>query len=218
MNYKPLTFLVFLFFSLPVLKAQKPFVEGRIVYNVTITSADENGNTKEYKGSYNITIKGKQMRKELKMKNGYDDILIFNFENNTAYSLKTLGDKKYAIQLNMEDFVSKARKYEEFSLKKDEQEKKIAGFSAHKADINYRDGNTSVIFLTDEWQPDNKLTFERFPNCKFLPLVFDYTNENGSRLHFQAEHADAMPVENGDFRIPPDFKLISYNEYQQLSR
>lgn len=200
-----------------MLKAQKPFVEGNIVYAVTINAADGNGNTKEYKGSYTITIKGKQIRKELKMKNGYDDILIFNFENNTAYSLKTLGDKKYAIQLSMEDFVSKAQKYEGFTLKKDEQEKKIAGFSARKADVTYRDGNISTIFLTDEWQPDNKLTFERFPGCKFLPLVFDYTNENGSRLHFQAEHVNATPVENADFRIPADFKLINYNEYQQLS-
>lgn len=218
MSYKPLIFLIFLFFSVPVLKAQKPFVEGSIVYNVTITSADENGKSKEYKGDYIITIKGKQIRKELKMKNGYDDILIFNFDNNTAYSLKTLGDKKYAIQLSMEDFANKAKKYEGFSLQKDEHEKKIAGYSAHKADVNYRDGNTSVIFLTDEWQPDNKLTFERFPDCKFLPLAFDYTNENGSKLHFQAEHVDATPVENSDFRIPADFKLISYNEYQQLSR
>ncbi|MBS1690574.1 MAG: hypothetical protein JSS96_17720, partial [Bacteroidetes bacterium] len=171
-----------------------------------------------YTGSYTVTMKGKQVRKELRMKNGYDDVLIFNFENNTVYSLKTMADKKFAIQLNMDDFVSKAKQYEGYTVSKEDKEKKIAGTAAYEAEIGYRDGNKSVISLTTEWQPENKITFERFPDCKFLPLVFDYKNDNGSQFHFQAERVTASPVENADFRIPADYKLISYSEYQQLSR
>jgi|GEM_PF-619450 len=219
MNYRPIGFLFcFLFFCIPLVKAQKPFVEGHITYEVSMKVPDENGKLKTYSGSYILTIKGKQLRKELRMKNGYDDILIFNFENNTVYSLKSSTDKKYAIQLSMEEFAAKAEKYSDYTVRKDNKEKMIAGTSAYKAEISYKDGTTIVVLLTKEWQPDNKLTFERFPDCKFLPLVFDYKNEDGTELHFQVEHVMANPVENADFRIPPDYKLINYNEYQQLSR
>lgn len=216
MNYKRFHFLSYLiFFCMPLLKAQKPFVEGSIVYTVNVETAT--GGT-GYTGSYTVTMKGKQVRKELRMKNGYADVLIFNFEHNTVYSLKTVADKKFAIQLNMDDFVSKAKKYEGYTVSKEDKEKKIAGTTAYRANIGYSDGNTSAIFLTAEWQPENKITFERFPDCKFLPLVFDYKNDNGSVFHFQAERVAASPVENSDFRIPADYKLISYSEYQQLSR
>jgi len=220
MNYKHFHFLIyFIFFCMPLLKAQKPFVEGSIVYTVNVETAVAGGaDAKGYTGSYIVTMKGKQMRKELRMKNGYDDVLIFNFENNTVYSLKTVADKKFAIQLNMDDFVSKAKKYEGYTTSKEDEEKKIAGVAAYKAEIGYRNGNTSVIFLTTEWRPENKIAFERFPDCKFLPLVFDYKNDNGSLFHFQAERVTASPVENAEFRIPADYKLISYSEYQQLSR
>lgn len=219
MNYKPLIFLFCsLLFCTPLLKAQKPFVEGHITYSVSVKAQDENGKMKTYGGSYTVIIKGKHLRKELRMKDGYDDVLIFNFETNTVYSLKAAGDKKYAIQLNIDEFAAKAEKYSDYTIHKDDKEKKIAGESAYKAEIGYKDGTTSTVFLTSEWQPDNKLTFERFPDCKFLPLAFDYKNEDGTELHFQAEHVAANPVENADFRIPPDYKLISYNEYQQLSR
>src|SRR4051812_3107614 len=73
--------------------AQKPFTEGTVVYRVKLESADK----KVLKGIYTFTIKGSQIRKELKLNNGYQDIVILNCDNNTVYSIQNRNDKKYAI-------------------------------------------------------------------------------------------------------------------------
>ena len=62
------------------------------------------------------------------------------------------------------------------------------------------------------------ITYERFPNTKFLPLSFSYKDENGMTMLFDAEKVEAAPVENAVFRIPPDYKMISYKEYKELSQ
>ena len=36
-------------------------------------------------------------------------------------------------------------------------------------------------------------------------------------MTFEASKIEAQPVENAVFRIPADYKIISYNEYKEMS-
>ena len=199
-------------------KGQKQLVEGVIIYNVTIKSSGPAVNTAEYNGTYTITVKGKQMRKEMKMSNGYDDVVVYDNNTNTVFSLKIVSGKKYAIQLDNDDYMNKIKKFEGYTLNEENEEtKKIAGFNAHKATVKYSDGTSTDIYYTPEWTPANKWMIEHFPQIKYLPLSFAY-NENEMVMHFKADKIEIIPVESSLFRIPADYKVISYYEYRQMNK
>ena len=195
--------------------AQKPFVEGMISYKIQIESAEG----KVFYGTYTFTFKNGHIRKDLKLNSGYEDVVIINTALGTAYSLQASNGKKYAIQLSMDELSNKQKKYIGFNLKEDKTTGKIiAGYTVFKGQVTYKDGNACEIYYTPEWCPDKTLTFERFPDARFMPLSFTYTDEKGVTMRMEAEKVSAMPVENSVFRLPADCKIISYNEYKQMRK
>lgn len=214
MNWKaPLFILLFLLAGFYT-RGQKAFTEGIMVYKVTMESAGQ----KEVIGTYTFTFKGYRIKKELKLNNGYQDIVLLDCGKNKAYSLQVRNGRKYAIELSMDDIRRKQAAFGGFTIKNEENSnKKIAGFAAYKGEVNYPGGTNVEVMYTKEWQPSLAITFEHFPNARFLPLYFSHKNENGMTMIFEAEKINASPVENVVFRIPPDYKMISNAEYKKLS-
>ena len=195
--------------------AQKPFTEGTIVYKVRIISPEH----KVITGTYTYTIKGDQVRKELKMNNGFHDVLLMDFSANTVYSLQDRNHRRYAVQLKMSDFQQKLSKYEAFRIINNAPtNKKIAGCKAAKCRVLYPDSSGAEVYFTKEWYPVQPFIFSHFPGAKFIPLLYSYTEDDSMIMKFEAEKVDSSPVENAVFRIPPDYKMISYKEYKELTR
>ena len=193
--------------------AQKPFVEGTIAYKIQIESADG----KVFYGTYTFTFKNGHIRKDLKLNSGYEDVVIINTALGTAYSLQTNNGKKYAIQLSMDELSNKQKNYTDFKLKEDKTTGKIiAGYTVFKGQVTYKNGTSCEIYYTPEWCPDKTLTYERFPDARFMPLSYSYTDEKGVTMRMEAEKVSATPVENSVFRLPADCKIISYGEYKQM--
>jgi len=195
--------------------AQKPFAEGIIVYKVKLESTGNNLIT----GYYTFTIKGDQVRKEIKMNNGYQDIVILYCGTKKSVSLQNLNGKKYAIELNMPEMINNEKKFQGFTISGEQAaDKNIAGCKAFAANISYTDGTNAPVYYTKEWRPTQPNTFDRFPNAVFLPLDFYYKDEHGMTMWFEAEKIEPGPVENAVFRIPHDYKIISYAEYKELNK
>ena len=156
MKHRPIVFL-FLFLLIGIRAgAQKPFTEGVIIYNVTLESAEH----KELKGVYIFTIKGGEIKKELKLNNGYQDIIILNCGTGTAYSLQSKYGRKYAIQLSMSDLIKKQEKFMGFTMNNEQaNSRNIAGISAGKCNITYRDGSIIEVYYTKEWTPVQGITY-----------------------------------------------------------
>jgi hypothetical protein len=222
MAYKQHHLLVAAITCIPFLSlAQEPIQEGSILYKVSIYDASSKTSNTKVSGTYLITFKGAQLKKELKLNNGYSDVLVFSNNMNTFYSLKTQGSKKYAIQLSIDDFINRNKNFEQYTLVNMPGETKtIAGLNAQKATITYNDGmSTNIYYCTDaRWHPANKWLLEHFPDIKYLPLSFEYTGDNGMNTLFTAEKIDSEPIEDNAFKIPTDYKIISYAEFKQMSK
>ena len=155
----------------------------------------------------------------MKLNNGYLDVVLLDCSAGKAYSLQNRNGKKYAIQLNLNDLLKKQEKFIGFSIKNEESNSKhFAGYTAYNGNVNYHDGSVSEVIYTKEWRPSQAITFERFPDAKFLPVLFSYEDENNVVMQFEIEKIEPGPIENGVFRIPPDYQMISYSEYKQLSK
>ena len=198
--------------------AQQPFVEGTIVYALSLGPVAGGGGYTEHAGTYTLTVKGASLRKELKMNSGYQNIIIQNSNTNTIYSLQPAAGQNYAIQLRMQDIKERQKPYEGFVQKEEEGPMTIAGQPCHKATVTYKDGGTSSLYYTTTWTSPDPSLFDRFPGIKFIPLTFEYRNEEGITMHFAAEKIESMPVESALFRVPPDYKIITNAEYKSLRR
>ena len=214
MRYRYSFLLILLTVCTAAARAQKPFTEGTISYKVKLESTDH----KIFNGTYTFTFKGGQIRKDLKLDNGYTNTELLNIPANEVYSLQSMNGKNYAIQLNISDIVKAQQRYTGYNLTNEQGNEHIAGCAAYKASLSYKGEAPSDVYYTKEWRPSQSLTFERFPDAGFLPLNYAYKEDNGMVMRFEAEKISAGPVESSVFRIPADHKLISNEEYKKMSR
>jgi hypothetical protein len=203
---------------IPAAKAQQPFVEGVIVYSVSIGPVAGSAGFTEHAGTYTLTLKGASVRKELRMNSGYQNVIIENNNTGSVYSLQAAAGQNYAIQLRAQDVDEKMKPYEGFSQKDEDGTMTIAGQPCTKATIRYKDGSASSLYYTTAWSNPTPSLFERFPAIKYIPLSFEYRNDEGITMHFAAEKLEARPVESSLFRVPPDFKIISNAEYKSMRK
>ena len=195
--------------------AQQPFSEGIIEYTVLLTAPDNN----KISGTYTMSFKGAEIKKVMTMDNGYEDITLFDCKNGTIYSLLSRNGNKYAIQLSMEEFVTKQEKYTGYRLTNEKKQNKlIDGLVLYQGTVKYKNNAKVTILYTKDWKPAEPITYTRFPNATFLPLRFQYEEDNGMGMVFEATKVSATPLSTSIFKIPADYKMISYEEYKQLSR
>ena len=183
-------------------------------YKVKLTSPDN----RTYKGYYTFTFKGPHIKKELKLDNGFEDVVLIDCGTGKVYSLQNRNGKKFAIQLSMEEMSKRQQPYLGFTVKDDGGTANIAGYAVNKGRVSYKDSSWADISYSKDWYPAQAISFERFPAARFLPMGFSYTDEHGIAMEFEADKLLLEPVENAVFRIPPEYKMISYEEYKELSK
>lgn len=213
---KYFTFLLFLaIYSATATIAQQPFSEGIIEYTVLLTAPDNN----KISGTYTMSFKGAEIKKVMRMDNGYEDVTLFDCKNGTIYSLLSRNGSKYAIQLSMEEFLAKQEKYTGYRITNEKKQNKlIDSLVVYQGTVKYKNNAKVTIQYTKDWKPAEPITYTRFPNATFLPLRFQYDEENGMGMMFEATKVSATPLSTSIFKIPADYKMISYEEYKQLSK
>jgi hypothetical protein len=214
-------FLLFVLFATTpaLLKAQKPFVEGIVEYNISMGTTAGGVDMAKRAGTFIVTVKGKMIRKELKLDNGYENVIIYNGNTKTGYSLRALPDgRKYALQLAESDIMAMQEPYRNFSFTQEAGTMQLAGYTASKAKLTYKDGHSDDIYYVTEWSPAEPFVFDRYPGIKYYPLSFRYANGEGLVMIFEATKVSEQPVENGLFRLPQNYKIISAAEYKALNK
>lgn len=218
MQFRSVTFFLILQLSLSNYAfGQKAFKEGTLVYSVTLDPPDNQEGLVQYTGTYTITIKDKLVKKELKMDNGYSSVMLFDEKEHTAYALKEMQGRKYAIQLDLANMEQKWSRYENYLLKEKEADGDIAGLAAHKGVITYKDGSKKDLYFSKDLAAE-VLLFDQLPGIKVLPLDFQSKGDDGLTMHFRIQKVTAEPLETSIFKIPHDYKVMSSQEYRQLSK
>jgi hypothetical protein len=205
-------------FSAAGLRAQSAFTEGSIVYSVSIGPVSGNTGFTEHAGTYTLIVKGAQIRKELRMNSGYQNILIQNSNTGTIHSLQPASGQNYAIQLSPRDMQDRQKPWQNYTMQESDGTMKIAGHDCRQAKVTYKDGTTSSIYFATGLTTGDVGLFDRFPGIRNIPLSFEYRNEEGIVMHFAAEKVVLEPVESALFRVPPDYKIITNAEYKALRK
>jgi hypothetical protein len=197
---------------------QKQFIEGEIVYNVTITAADAKDN-KVNAGTLTISIKANSVTKELNLQSGFRNTIIFNQSEKVAYSLREHEGIQYAIQLDPDQLKKKQEKCTQPERQELESDRKTTlGFATEKVKLTCNNTNPVVVYYTKAWRIGNPNIFQDFPFFDYLPLAYEIKNEDGNLFGFELQKIEAKPIDNRVFNVPPGYKKISQQEYKSGRR
>lgn len=204
-------FFVFGVFAFSNANAQKLFVEGELLYAITISQNNPEQKTpNNIQGTLSIKQKGHAVLKELLLKNGFKSTKLFLGQAKPSYSFILIAEQNFALKSDEESLKCKELTLETLPT----DIKSIAGFKTERGKILCKDRKPILLYYTQEWQTNNPLLFEEFSSFKALPLAFEINNEDGSLIRFELMKIESKPMENATFQIPNGYKTISQEEYK----
>lgn len=196
-----------------VTNAQSMFTEGILRYSVRMYKPTDNSIVQ--KGSFIISAKGNAIRKELKLNDGFQHIIINNGKE--VYALQEVDRQKLAINLSLAQLELEQKEYKNWVATPQNETRTIAELKCTKNTVKYKHGTNNEVWFSNELTLSNKHIFERFPDTELLPVVFTYSQSDGINVAFTLEEYIITPVANSIFQIPKGYKMISSQEYKRLS-
>ncbi|MFA6058063.1 MAG: hypothetical protein WC756_07680 [Taibaiella sp.] len=216
--------LIFCLAAFPFIsEAQQKFTEGIITYNITIsgkvpTAANEPALTETKSGTMTISIKGDNIREDIKLEDGYIHSQISNYATGKEIILQAINTIHYAIEINLKDQRKKNTAYYGAEQQTGKGRRNIAGFDAPESIWKYKNGTSLTLYYINAYELDHPEIFDQFPELKGIPAMYDIPMSNGFTTHFELKSIQAEPVDNVTFRVPEGYRIISRKEYDKLLR
>lgn len=214
MKWKGLAIVLLLNSSFYSSFAQNNFVEGELVYSISIESTDANATHINSAGTLTLMLKANSVVKVLELNKGYKNTIIYNGLKKCTHSLRSVGDKKVALILEADQIKKKQERCSSLRVEELKNEPQtILNFKTEQAIIHCNNAIPLQLYYTKDWHISNPYLFDDFPSFQYLPLLFDIKKEDGSKVHFELKKIEAKPMDNSIFEIPKDYKVISTEEY-----
>ena len=194
--------------------AQKSFVEGELIYLVTIESNNIELSKTKSSGTLTLMLKGNCVVKTLDLNTGFKNSIIYNHLKKASYSLRNIGREKVALLLDSDQLSKKQDRCSTLRVEELTTDiQTILNFKTERAKLHCNNSNPIIIYYTQDWNISSPYLFDEFSSFHFLPLLFDINNDDGSIIHFELKKIEAKPMDNSLFEVPKDYKIITSEEY-----
>ena len=190
--------------------AQKIFSEGVLKYDVFINNEDKPS------GLYVITVKGGNIKRELAMNNGFNNITIYTIKNGKTLSLNLNDGNKYALEMSQEEVNEKNLKFSNAQFIDLNKQKKIAGYACIGNKVTYANSEKADFYYTPDLLPPSDNFNAMFPNLKGVPLEYEVKSNPSMTMRFVATLVDNMVIDSKIFIIPIDYKIVTKEELNKL--
>lgn len=201
---------ILMFFVSKMSFAQKIFSEGVIKYDVYIN------NESKPSGLYVISVKGGNIKRELAMNNGYNNVTIYTVKTGKTFSINMGDGNKYALEMTQEEVNEKNMKFSNAQFTNLNLNKKIAGYTCAGNKVKYANGEGADFYFTADLLPPSDNFISMFPGLKGLPLEYEVKSNNNMTMKFVATLVDNMVIDSKIFNIPADFKIVTKAELEKL--
>ncbi len=201
--------ILFLLFGSQI-NAQKVFSEGYLKYDV-FTNNQINPS-----GVYVISVKNGNIKRELSMDNGYNNITIYNTKTEKTLSYNIAEGSKYVLELTSEEVDKKNQKFQNPTFTPNQQSNKIAGYQCEGTHVKYKTGEEADFFYTSDLLPPNEKFNSMFPGLNGIALQYQINSANGMEMKFVANTVSISTIDSKIFSIPNDYKIVTKSELEQL--
>ena len=203
-------FLLTIFFLNTQVIAQKIFSEGIIVFDVFIN------NNVISDGTYIVTFKSGFIKRELRMKNGFYNVTLYNQKTSKTISFNPNEETKYALEITEDELKEKNKRYQKAVFKSIDQTKKIAGYECDGLMVIYENKDEVQLYATSELISQNETFNYQFPGLTGIPLEYETISTATSRMKFIANLIEVKVIDSKVFIIPENYKIITKKELSQL--
>jgi len=195
--------IVLLLFAFACLhgQAQKAF-EGTLF--IEVLSADS---SEIPKMNFEVKLKGSMARMNIHSANIEDYSLIINYETGESVMLKMHNGEKIAVQ-GMKVLAEPGTFSSENS-----KLKKVAGYFCRKGKVTTNEGSSIVYYSTAFNSPAQ--FFGAYSNVPGLILELHLLKEGNEQI-IRTKKLSKRKVNDDEFNVPADYRLMSESEYQLL--
>jgi hypothetical protein len=190
--------------------AQKIFSEGVIKYDVYVN------NEEKPSGLYVVSIKSGNIKRELAMNSGYNNITIYTKKNGKTLSMNITGGEKYALEISQEELNEKNTKFADAVFSNLNTDKTIAGYHCMGNKVVYKDMETAEFYYTPDLLPPAENLVSMFPGLRGIPLQYEIKSNNTLTFKFVATLIDNMVIDSKIFNAPADYKIVTRAELEKL--
>jgi hypothetical protein len=176
--------------------------EGRVMYDVFL-----NNSGSEPQGTLLVTLKGGFMKRDLIMKNGYLNTIIYNSKLNKTSSYSELQGNKVSKNLGTAELKAANLKFENALYTANTETKKIAGYDATMVSVTYTDGSKNTVYYTTQVKPQIKEYNAMFNKIEGLPLQYEVVSGN-NKIIMIAKTIKMEPVNNSEFDPLEGYQLV----------
>jgi len=206
---KIILFLTIALFSIFQLNAQKIFSEGIIKYDVFIN------NHINPEGIYIITFKSGFIKRALTMKNGFNNVTIYNQKTSKTISFNPNDEYKYALEYTEDELKEKNKRFQNAVFTGNGLSKKIVGYTCEGSKVSYENKDEVQVYTTSELIPQNEHFNNQFPGLKGIPLEYETISSPSNRMKFVANLIEVKVIDSEVFSIPVNYKIITKKELSQ---
>lgn len=191
-------------------QAQKIFSEGSIRYDVYL-----DGSTKP-EGVYLISVKGMQLKTELAMDNGFNNITLYNQKTGKTLYLNANEEQKYALEITEAELKEKNKRFDGATLTPNENSRKIAGYSCKGMHVQYENQQGSDILYTADLIPQNERFNTMFPGLKGIALEYETKLAGKGTMKFVANLVEIKSVDSNEFNLPSGYRVVTKEELKKI--
>ncbi len=209
------TFLLVVFALLNV-NAQKTMNEGTIIYDISVSSANNSKTVAALNGAtLNIYLKDNQSRGDMTSKLGKESG-VYNASTGIGFILKDYSGQKLMITMNKRNWEQKSNFYHSLKFKIEEYSGTISGYKVKKATSTLANGKEFTVYFTTDIILGNKTYNNSFPQLNGLPVQYEL--ESGDiTFKYTLKSLSSETVNASFFEMPKaDYRVMTYEESQQL--
>jgi GLPGLI family protein len=200
-------------FIVIVSQGQKNFIEGSLVYNISVETGSAEPKMADMLDGATTTVylKGNQSRTEMVSGLG-SEATIYNATTGSGVILKDYSAQKLMITLTPQEWEKNNKKYEGITFENTGETIDIAGFHCRKAIAKLKDGSTFTVYYTTDVSVSNKNYDYQF---RTLPgLAVQYEMQTGKmKFKFTLSKIDYSVVPASKFEIPKTgYRVLTYEE------
>lgn len=199
--------------------AQKPFSDGRLVYNISISSDKEEAPITNSLNGATLTVylNPSQSRTEMQSTLG-TETTVFDKKRGTGFILKEYSGQKLMISMDAANWDDKNKLYDNLKFNISNELTDVAGYKCKKATAQLPNGKMFTVFFYPNQVLENKTYNNAFPQLNGIPIQYELQSGNLS-FKYTLNGIDTEPVSSAKFEAPKSgFRVMTYDENQQLKR
>jgi len=202
-----------LVFTHSSLTAQQKIDEGKVVYEITYPDMELDPQMAAMMPTESVVyFKGNMSRSEITMGMGISSTTIVNSKTNEVTSLNDMMGNKTATIIDTDD--QKKEKDDDYKVELVNETKEISGYKCKKAILKNTSGSLIELFYTENISASSQFS-SQWKSLKGFPLEY-VIDVSGMNMKMTAKSITSEKVSDELFKIPPDYKLMSQEEFKKL--